>query len=184
MVERSVSELLVPPLSGELLRRFSVLPDIQMLNSLFQTKAKALRANPQSHFGISPESSGSWSLAVFELSALERTAVTCPWEKLDVLLETAHAIQLEHKANIQHTIQQRERQTNEISKQTEEQTEERTSDEYQIDSGSNIEYSSSTTNRYTHTHVPQSTPSVSVSCSESSPSESSPASLPSLSPPP
>mmetsp|Transcript_1747 Transcript_1747/g.4057 ORF Transcript_1747/g.4057 Transcript_1747/m.4057 type:complete len:831 (-) Transcript_1747:171-2663(-) len=96
VVERTVQGLLVPPLSADIMRAFESLPDIREKDKIYATRAKRLRLKGQTHFGIEPESPGRWSLAVFELSSLDRTAVACPWEKLEVLLNTAHAIQMEH----------------------------------------------------------------------------------------
>jgi len=95
VVERAVQSLVVPPISLSLVKGFDSIPAIAAADRLFRAQAMRLRCKDQAYFGICPTSKGHWSLAVYELSMLERTLVAAPWEKIDVMLETAHAIRLE-----------------------------------------------------------------------------------------
>lgn len=94
-MERTVQSLIVPPLSAEIMRAFEILPDVQKKDRIYAARAKRLRLKDQAYFGIEPQSPGRWyrkkqnvlrllrfshifrrrSLAVFEMSSLDRTAV-------------------------------------------------------------------------------------------------------------
>ncbi|GAB5370353.1 hypothetical protein AAMO2058_001485400 [Amorphochlora amoebiformis] len=98
LIDRYVMQLVAPPLSASILRSIGNDPDVRKQNKVFKSKSRQLRCKPQSFFGINPESRGRWSLAIHEVGALERSTVTTPWDKIAILLDTVHAIQLEFTA--------------------------------------------------------------------------------------
>ncbi len=103
VIATEVQELLVLPLAP-VVHRLVVAPttgagaaawgrEARVRDSLFRRQKRFLRPKPQSFFGIEQESPTRWSLAVLELSAFDRCVV--PHRKLEVLLDTVHAIKTE-----------------------------------------------------------------------------------------
>mmetsp|Transcript_2782 Transcript_2782/g.4037 ORF Transcript_2782/g.4037 Transcript_2782/m.4037 type:complete len:786 (-) Transcript_2782:172-2529(-) len=97
-IKRSVLELVMPSVSSEILLRIQRIPEYSTQEIEFQKRAATLRSMPQSFFGIKEESRGMWSLAVFELSALNHGFVASPMDVVEILLNTVHAINLEYSA--------------------------------------------------------------------------------------